>query len=366
MSIYIYSIVILFISSIIAKKAYNPRKAFCIVNGVQLTVIQALRNYRYVGVDLLRYCKTYEATRNAIWKEVLNIRNGSSFLYYFINGVFSKIGVSFQFFIATVSIFCVAVTVMYIYRYSSNCFIGFMIYLGLGLYTFQFSGLKQSLAMAFSLICIMVSRDGKKYLSLLFFIIALLLHPTAIVIIPLFVLLKFKLNRKTILFFILFLIGAYFERMRIGRLITAVVMEDYVGAYVSKINLGGTAILYIIILIIFLLVERNNHYSENRNMEDEYAIDSYSYDFYVLFMSITVQLCSSYSYAFTRVNLYYVPLLSECVSHLLKISEWKVRIRQPEFVKIVFILLLSMLLIFLFFSHIHGEMLDTYKFFWNY
>ena len=336
----------------------NNRKLLTILICLQLFLIMGLRDAYSVGVDMGRYAIHYSTLSEIQLFEAPFYDNGSSALYYLANAVFSKIGISFQLFISCVSAFIVGIVGRYVYKYSDDVVLSFALYLGMGAYTFAFSGIRQAIAMAIILLCVEQFFNKNYYRTYIYLILAVLFHTTAIIILPFLLISKIKISNLVILFY--FVIGIFFVvfRIQIGQFITLVYQESYIGRYRSMGQLGGTA-LFLLILLVFYFYTNSRQIRTAGSKESRF--------FHSLVISFLLQSMASFAYTFTRLNLFYMQTFLTLIFpeslHKNKLNKRFGRIYN--LIRIIIYIVFIVIMINQFYGYISGEQLDDYIFFWE-
>lgn len=265
-----------------------------------LGMVIGLRDYTTAGIDLIRYNYTYESALNKPISEALNLRDGANAGFFLLNYYCSNLGISYQLFISIIGIICVFFTLLFYYQYRSSNILSVLAYMGMGVYTFQFSGLKQSIAMVLILWMIHFWLNGKKRIAFSFLFVAILFHPVVCICIPYLILSSLQLNKWYIILALLLLAVLFVFRVQIGNYITLIYDEGYVGRYESTGRIGGTFLLLLYILLLYYCT-----FSEiilhRGSLQREFFI--------ILCLACGVQVLSSASYAFTRLNLCYVQFI---------------------------------------------------------
>lgn len=239
-------------------------------------------------------------------------------------------------------------------------FMSILLYMGLGVYTFAFSGVKQSIVNSIILLVFDCLIQKKYKMSILLLIVSILIHPTSIAFLPILFVDKIPLNSITMLFgsFIM-LISAIF-RLQIAEIITILGDESYIGVYESKGSIGGTTILLFALCLFYIMSCKNEFEGKQKtNRIKKYLL-------FIGVLSIFFQLLSSYAYSFTRLNFYYIEFMTIIVPESLNSNRTKsFFIEYYGVFKVAFCILLAALMLSLYFGHIESELLVNYSFMWE-
>lgn len=332
-------------------------KLFCILTGILLMLVVGLRDWQAVGVDLPRYYNTYKSALTEPFWDVVFVRGGSSFLYYFISSLCAVAGIPYPVFIFACSALFIGTSVYLIYKHSNYPLLGILIYLGMGVFTFQFSGLKQSFAMAFSVLAFDAMSKKKDWWTLLWIAVAVMIHPTAVVLLPLWVATKIRWGKLITLLSLAAVVVVYVLRLEIGELLTFITGDLMKGSYEISGSIGGTAILLIGFLTMYLIC-----FWKDLDTRKESSVQIQA----ALTFSVMIQICAAFSYSFTRLNLFYVNFLPIIVSEIMNSEGWK-RIfgKYEKYAKAAFAAGLGLIMMKQYFSHMHAEALSNFRFLWN-
>ncbi len=124
------------------------RKTQCAVYGGTAWLVMALRSPQN-GIDMKGYLPMFEhisrfSFEDALTREVMNYEQG----YVVFNKLASLLSDNIQYFIVLNAAIIILIVSHIIYRYSTNIFLSFLIFVSFGCYTLCFSGLRQALAIA--------------------------------------------------------------------------------------------------------------------------------------------------------------------------------------------------------------------------
>lgn len=332
------------------------RKIFICVATIQNILLMGLRNYNEVGVDLVRYLNAYNIIKNLKFANIFYNGGEKYSLWRILNYFFGHLGIKYEVFLLCIAIFVVSLMGWFIYKYSQNVVLGYFIYLGMGVYTFQYSGLKQTLSMAFILLCYDAEQEQKYFKTIVFLVVALLFHPTAMIFCAYLVGKRIKINSLTLLLAFVAIYIIYYNRMILGSFIVAFFADEYVGYYSISNEIGNTTVFLFLVLILYI-------FSNFKSIRKISSIENSA--LYLLGISIAVQILSSYSYAFSRLNLYYIQFAPIYIPIALNGNGLK--ILKTFYKPSIWIMwgLMMGIMIMQYFSHLNNENLLPYVFIWD-
>lgn len=195
-----------------------------------------------VGCDVIQYVHRYEMADSMLKLGFTQSEWGFNYLSFFFHDILK---VDFQFFLFFISCACVLSTCYYIYRYSDDVFVSLMIYLTVGNFTVNMSGLRQTVAISLIMVgMIQIERRHLlKYLALVF--LATLMHNSAIIALPLYFLWGIRLNRKTAVAILVVTLMAFFYRNLLNPIISLLSPQRY-----SNMDLSEGYSINILVLLV--------------------------------------------------------------------------------------------------------------------
>ncbi len=270
-------------------------KHYIIWSCLIMFVVYGLRDTYSMGVDTSSsYLNHFRQLQNTTWLQLSNDttlfnnplwRYTGKLAYVALNG-------DYQLFVSIISGFVMLVFGRFIYRYSVNPVKSFIYYWGLWFFTFNFSALKQSIAMSLILLAFDAMMEKKLIRYLITVIFAAFYHFPAIVFLPAYWLIK--LNPRSYLFFLIAGFAAvYLWRDQIVRFITQFYYEDKVFAEQNRFWTGKVLVMLVLVLISYI----------RRPPSKEDLVYSASLQFVAI--ATVIQLFSVYNNVFERLADYY-------------------------------------------------------------
>lgn len=286
------------------KKATGRNCVFILF--IILLVFYSIRNYT-VGTDTLNYVSHYLYNYNPYqygFNEDVEI--GYQYLDYLVIKFTND-----YFWLFIVCGFITIYSYLYVInRYSNNFIFSLFIYLLFGFYTFAFNGLRQGLAIAICFFALpyLLSKNKLKYFSLI--ILASLFHISSLIMLFIYFLiyLKFKLEYKVLLTFILSLLGSNY-------LINYLAEENsrYEG-YTQPSEVAGGYIVFLFYFILGIFVyffgSKERHQSNNyQKIEQIYLCG--------IFLVLPIVLLGTNPSGPQRILNYFTPMLIFLIPYLL-------------------------------------------------
>lgn len=351
----LYSIVIIYASSYLFGKW--KKGVFFAVSGMVLTLFLGFRDIYTGGIDLMRYYGTYELLANADSIDAaFEMREGENSLFFLSMFISAKLGWPFHFFLFLIAALSVSASFLLYYRYSNYPLLCIALFLPT-CYIHLFSQLKQTIAVGIAIYSYMFFRKNKIVATYVLMAIACLFHPTAIVMIPFFILSKYRVKAMLLATLFLCSLYVYLFRMEIGYLLTIAFYDQHLDKWESRESITGMAFLFIMFTISYLIMMPK---SRQVSKEKYLTISSY---FYSLIIAMTIFFCSSYSYAFTRLNNYFMVFVPLALSEITEFDFWKrhAELKYPLYMMFGMIIYV---MINWFLNMVVSQYLDSYKFFW--
>jgi len=181
-----------FFSLAIHKIVFEKReRIICVLFALQLFLLLALRS-SLLGDDLDNYSAGFEYISTLSFSDLLSrfsffrmalleppFSYESGFV--FLNWIVASLGGNFHVFLvvcAAINILCLA---HFLWHFSSNCVISYSLFMALGMYSYCFGILRQSLSIAIIMEMIIAIDKKKLCRSLIMFLLAFLIHRVAII-----------------------------------------------------------------------------------------------------------------------------------------------------------------------------------------
>lgn len=310
------------------------RKACVCVIGIQLFLILAFRSDS-LGVDLGQYKLMYDAYTDNSFVDIIkgfhlfgysDVLFGRESGYVLLNWICSNLGMNFHGFLVVQSAICVFSVCFFVYRYSKVPWLSFSLVIALGLYTYMFCILRQSLAVAFLFFAFpyIIERNLIKFLICICF--ASLFHVVALCYLPLYWIANKQVSIKNVVvgIFISIFFPIFFKGF------TILFLNSFGKSYVfsSGILLNKMLFFFLFVIFFLLLFYRDVQFSKK--------IDK-SVMFWGFFFTLPVEMMSLFMPILGRAAIgMFLPLAAILIPNTL--YENKDEYSQPFFFLLVFVL----------------------------
>ena len=212
--------------------------------GLFIFILSAFRDIS-VGIDTESYLWTYERLPKIMPKLSFRFLNedGYMLIEYFCMNYF----LGFRGVLIIGAILFIFPTTYIIYKYSENPYLSFFYFISLDYFCFSMSGMRQSMALGICLIALEMVFRRKFIMYLLLICIAVTIHSTAIVFLPVYFLGKIPTQRKYFKYFLCVGILGFIFKNNIGEL-----LRSMSRVYYGEISTGGVG-MYIYMCSIVII-----------------------------------------------------------------------------------------------------------------
>ncbi len=342
--------------SVFSKRHQNI--IYFILVGTAIALVMGLRS-RYVGgvdTDLGYIPEFYEICGQSM-SRVLSEHGAKDALFYVFTKLFTYISNDVVLYLLAISIFVSYSYSRFIYKYSENPMVSYLLFLALGMFNMGFQQLRQIIALSILLYAYDALKNRKFLSYCCIILIASMFHLSVIIFLFAYPLVKMKVGMKqwVVMFSVITL--CITAKDLIFKVLLLVVdntrFETYLtDEYERTLSLSGTIILMSIYLAASVLVKK-----EMKNTK-EFQICANMSSIAVCFMALTIVLgeFQRLSKGFSAYNLILIPNILE---------SYKVNGKHTK-ESLLFTYSISAILIvyFLFFS-LEGTRMIAYDFFWN-
>lgn len=226
--------------------SFLGRKSYFLLITLALTMVAGLRGIS-VGTDTLGYFRVFEVSSNFNIDVIRSIFKAKEPFFYIFQTIISAKTHSFTLFLILISGFYNTCVSRFIFRYSANPVISYLMFFSMGYYYFSMAGLRQTIAMGFLLLAMEGLLEKHYIKTVVLILIACCFHITSLIFFAVFALYFVPLNSLYII-----IIGAFSAIMyRYGNQLYPVLAKIVWGdgrTYTD--NFGGTSTLFLLIIIV--------------------------------------------------------------------------------------------------------------------
>lgn len=251
MNYYALLVALVIITSLMMQGNREKNLKYVIVACILLYAIYGLRNTYHIGDDSsTSYVVLFNRMQNRDWSGVLEYANGSNVLFFLSIKFFCVyISTDYQLYVSVIAAFVTVCFGRMIYKYSPSPLQSILYHFGLLFFTFHFSALKQSIAMAILMLAFEQIVEKKPFRFVFLVLLACQFHFPALAFLPAYWIAKVKVGRTYLLLLAVLLVLTYLFRNQIINL-----MLDYYGSESSNVDLSNVAFLRTKALIMVIIV----------------------------------------------------------------------------------------------------------------
>lgn len=296
MNIYMIMAGLILLLAIQMRGNIPQNKQYIIWSCVIMFLVYGLRNTYVMGVDSSSsYLHQFERMETTNWRQVLEGTdlNDNVLWNLTVKLAYVLLGGDYQMFVTLISAFVMLVFGRFIYRYSASPVQSFLYYWGLWFFTFNFSALKQSVAMSLLLLSFDALLDRRLIRYLITVFIASLFHFPALVFAPAFWIIKLNPRRGFLVFLASAWLAVFLWRDQILQFFIQFYYEEHPFQGEDRFLTGKVIVMSALVLTAFFL----------RPPSKDNTVYSASLQFVAI--ATVIQLFSVYSNVFERLADYY-------------------------------------------------------------
>ena len=223
--------------------------------GIALFLVYVLRDFS-VGRDSPHYLEVYETVGNQelfdaswIWME---------WGYVLLMKVSSLLGLPFRAFLMVIYALVEIPLLLFIKRYSHDITLSLIVFMCFQFFVFSMSALRQTLAMSLCLMGYMAAQNNgvrSFLLYLMWVLLATLIHRSAIVFLPVYILMRWKLNFKMVITYVIVVMIALLFNAGLIWGLRAETGEAEATAFQENLSLGAFFWFMLLIAVVtFVLI----------------------------------------------------------------------------------------------------------------
>ena len=279
-----------------------------------------LSNYKY----LFNYFESCGIDK--IWEYDLEI------LYKLLNRIISQFTSSFQIFIGIVACLCVIPVALFYCQDRKHGMLKILLFVDLSTFVVMFSGLRQSIAVAFGIIAYQFVRKKKLIPFLVTVLVAFGFHQSALILFAMYPLYHVTLRKKHLLIIVPAMMSVFvFNRPLFSFLlgIMGQYSDKYVGETISPTGAFGVLILFALYAIFACVIP-----DETRMTREDIGLRN------IMMLIVCIQCFAPLHSLAMRMNYYFLMFIPILMGRVLDIPQARYRqvAKFAEFVLIVFFL----------------------------
>lgn len=284
----------------------ESNKKFLIFTGIVLAVIFSCRNaVSNYGNDLNNYYRLFErAIKSDSLKRFLN-NEAMEEGYVFLNWLIARVIKWPQFILVFHAVFCIGVTLRFIYSFSDDVLISVLGFMAFGVMQFYLTGFRQSFAIAICLIALELALKKKFIPFVITVFIASTVHQTAIIFIPIYWLVKLKLSKLYVFLDLAAIAVLYKFVPRLIAIGNEVFEREYQGKFGGN-RLGGLINLLIGAAVLAVILYYSNAQGEKVLKAEDSKTGAYiNAFFHMTLIGLGVYALRYQALVLERISLYF-------------------------------------------------------------
>ena len=241
MNILHWNLVLFFFYSIIFLVLFRTRRSrmlFVLAMSIQMICINGFRN-EFVGTDTFRYFRTFGSVITTNLSELKYFRYEPG--YTVSQWLFGFLSSNFNVWLVVVAVFIYSSLGRFIYEYSKNYFLSYLLFMALGFWHFSFTGIRQTIAIAIVLYSYKFIINRNLISFVIVMVCATMFHYSAIVFAPMYYLANFTWKRIHTVMLIVVYGVLYVFKLEIGRALSVLYFDEGVvnaSRYVASGRIG--------------------------------------------------------------------------------------------------------------------------------
>lgn len=275
--------------------------------------------------------------------------------YYIVEWFSTRMRIPFPIWLAIIAAFFLFITIRMIYRKSYYPLISILLFLALGFYSFSMSGLRQTIAIAITVLAYEQLDKNNIIKFVVLTCIAFLFHRTAIIFLILLALKNVRLGKYHIIISVAGLLGFFVYKQQLRTFFNTYLFTENYSAYsTSTTSLNYTRFFILIVIFMFCLLYYKTMKPKTKtigNIQNNYLIL-----YNAMFLSVIFQLYASFVAELFRISMYFSIYSIILVPLALKNEKCDGRRR------VIGLLMISILIIYIFIS---GGLGVAYRTIWS-
>lgn len=292
-----------------ANKTKDSRRAFILFFGFFI-ILLSLRSLE-CGVDLKAYQYYYNVDLD-IPLESIPQRYSIEVGFHLFNKIVSIINNNFQVYLALVAIICITPLLVIYISDSDLPLLSIALFVVIAPFSLYFSGIRQSLALAFAPLSLYAAKKKKIWVFILSVFLSVLFHQSGIILAVLYPLYGAKI-KKNWLYLVIPIMGIVLVfNSRIYSLMATFFGERYLGRYGEVSSTGAyTTIILMLMLSVYSIIMPDN---------EKIDVDTLGYR-NILFFSTCLQCFAPVNSIAMRMNYYYLIFVPIAISRVITRSK---------------------------------------------
>ena len=322
MNYYALLVALVLVTALLMHGNREKNLKYVIVACLLLFAIYGLRNTYEIGGDTrTSYLGNFWRAQSMSWSAYLNNVGTHNRLFYVMTKLFCEyISTDYQLYITLIAAFVTICFGRLIYRYSPSPVQSILYHFGLLYFTFHFSALKQSIAMAILMLAFDQIIEKKPIRFILIVLLAGQFHFPALIFLPTYWLAKVRVGKAYLIVLAILLILTYIFRNQIINLMMGTYKDTDSEIDLSGVQFIRTKALIMIVIVVAAVCFRTP------------TGEDHAYEVLLQFMGLAIvfQTFCGYNNIFERLADYYfqfavvfIPMVFDKDAHRKALFNWR-------------------------------------------
>ena len=253
MNIYVICLLVILIAAIFfTDQDPKTRKIYIIICTVMLGAVLLLRTPD-VGSDIGRYRTHFVETGHRSVEIILDKYNNVGY-YLYNHYLYNLLAGDYQIFLIITGVICFAPVIFVISKYAAKPYYAFLTFFCMGFYAFQFTGLKQAIAMGILCFAFHFAMQSKLLPYIITIVVAAFFHLPSLIFAPVYLIVHFKFTKFHLPFYGLAFVVIWFFR----DFIVVILSEGYDSSVETEglTGVGGKVVFMALLIIMGLLFRK--------------------------------------------------------------------------------------------------------------
>ena len=276
---------------------YGWKRKYYIILMTGIHIFVCGFRYMYLTGDLIKYEATFQQLRGQSWFSDFAWQDGRNTGFQWLMKLVAELtNGDFQIFLFGLAVITQMIFAVLVYKYSPQPWLSFLVWNCMAFYvTYDFTSIKQGLAMAVLMCAMMCVFENKPKLFLLFVLLAGFIHMPALCFLPAYWLAKRRINGQTLLVYIIAAGIIFLFRTRIVDFVAELYYEgnDEMDFVMTSNSPGGRFAVIVLLAVTGLLIKG----FREKNFEGL---------FHIIIIAAIFQMFSNFNNVFTRLSDYYL------------------------------------------------------------
>lgn len=217
---------------------HHEKLRYILIGSIPLFFVMSLRSPS-VGTDTFAYKYEFENAQYFLTQKLRDSEIG----YSYFNSFFYNLGFNFQLYLATVSIFFIISLCLLYYYFSENILLSFYLHVTIGIFALSMTGIRQTLAIALTMIAFTFLQKNKKIWFIIFVLLASTFHDSAIFFLGIYFFRNIVVSKMIAWIIFIISTSAYIFRSYLIEFLELITPSSYLIYFTTSTNVNPMVIV---------------------------------------------------------------------------------------------------------------------------